>query len=90
MSSKLHPDGKYNPSQTTTNNSTNNSILEIIEKRQLTRREFLKSSAGTTAGITVLATMGAATMDSLISPAEAAAHSTEKWGSHLSVPTPFP
>lgn len=80
MSSKLHPDGKYNPSQTTTNNSTNNSILEIIEKRQLTRREFLKSSAGTTAGITVLATMGAATMDSLISPAEAAAHSTEKMG----------
>ncbi len=80
MSSKLHPDGKDNPSQITTNNSNNDSILEIIEKRQLSRREFLKSSAGTTAGITALAAMGTVAMDSLINPAEAAIRSTEKIG----------
>ncbi len=81
MSSKLHPDGKNNPGHTITNKSTNDSIHDIIEKRQLTRREFLKSSAGTTAGITALAAMGTATtMDSLINSAEAATHTNHKIG----------
>ncbi|HQU63378.1 MAG TPA: DUF839 domain-containing protein, partial [Nitrosomonas sp.] len=62
MSSKLHPDGKLNPSHTSSNDSANGSILEIIEERRLNRREFLKSSASATAGAAALTVMGTATM----------------------------
>lgn len=62
MSSKLHPDGKLNPSHTSSNDSANGSILEIIEERRLNRREFLKSSASATAGAAALTVMGTAIM----------------------------
>ncbi len=49
MSSSLHPDGKLNPSDSVTNPSGNASILDVIEARQMSRRAFLKNSAGVTA-----------------------------------------
>lgn len=60
MSSKLHPDGKLNPSNLVTNYSSNHSILDIIEQRRVTRRNFLKSSAGTVAGISAATVLGIA------------------------------
>lgn len=54
MSSKLHPDSKLNPSNSSTNNSGNITLEEIIEQRQLSRRDFLKASAQATAGVTAL------------------------------------
>ncbi|UJP05792.1 MAG: PhoX family phosphatase [Nitrosomonas sp.] len=69
MSSKLHPDSKLksdNGSATTTvNDSDNPSIIDLIEHRKLTRRAFLKSSAGATAGITAMTVLGAVVTDSM-------------------------
>ena len=50
MTSKLHPDSRLNPSQSVSNESGNESIFDVIEQRQLSRRGFLKTSAGATAG----------------------------------------
>lgn len=72
MSSKLHPDGKLNPSDVITNDSGNSSILEIIEQRKLTRRNFLKSSVSATAGVTALTVMSSSVVDGLLNYAEAA------------------
>ncbi|MCB1949455.1 PhoX family phosphatase [Nitrosomonas sp.] len=59
MSSTLHPDSKTNPSKLTVNDSGNQSISDIIEQRQLSRRGFLKSSAGAAAGVSASAVLGA-------------------------------
>jgi secreted PhoX family phosphatase len=72
MSSKLHPDSKLNPSQAVSNDSGNPSILDLIEQRQLTRRGFLKTSLGATAGATALATLGSSVVDGLTNYAQAA------------------
>jgi secreted PhoX family phosphatase len=68
MSSRLHPDGRLNPSQTTSNDSANDSIGTLIERRQLGRRAFLKGSAGATAA----AVLGSNVVDGLTNLAEAA------------------
>lgn len=60
MSSKLHPDGKLNPSDVVTNDSDNSAIFEVIEQRKLSRREFLKSSASAAAGVTAMNVLGTA------------------------------
>ena len=72
MSSILHPDGKLNPSQSVSNDSGNPSILDLIEQRQLTRRGFLKTSLGATAGATALATLRAGVIDGMTNYAKAA------------------
>ncbi len=72
MSSALHPDGKLNPSLTVSNDSGNPSIHEIIEQRQMTRRGFLKTSLGATAGATALATLGSTVVDGMTNYAKAA------------------
>ncbi|MFN3545742.1 MAG: PhoX family protein [Thiobacillus sp.] len=46
MSSTLHPDGKLNPHDSIANSSGNDSILDLIEARQMSRRNFLKGSLG--------------------------------------------
>ncbi|MDP2247496.1 MAG: PhoX family phosphatase, partial [Nitrosomonadales bacterium] len=69
MSSALHPDGKLNPSDSVCNSSFNDSIGELIERRLLTRRTFLKRSLGISA-MAVLS--GTALIDSLINSAQAA------------------
>ncbi len=72
MSSNLHPDGKLNPSQSFSNNSGNPSLNDIIEQRKLTRRDFLKTSAGATVGAATLATLGSTLVDGLTRYAHAA------------------
>lgn len=72
MSSTLHPDSRLNPSQTISNDTGNPSILDLIEQRQLTRRGFLKTSLGATAGATALATLGAGVVDGMTNYAKAA------------------
>jgi len=71
MSSKLHPDGKLNPADTVANESGNESILDLIEQRQISRRGFLKTSAGATAGLTASAVLGTSVIDGLSNTAEA-------------------
>ncbi len=71
MSSTLHPDGKLASNQaacTTCNESGNDNILDLIEQRQLSRRDFLKTSLGAGA----LATLGSGVVDGLTNYAEAA------------------
>ena len=46
MSSALHPDGKANPRLTSSNESGNSSIQDLIDTRRLSRRTFLRSSFG--------------------------------------------
>lgn len=72
MSSNLHPDGKLNPSQSSSNDSGNSSIHDVIAQRKLTRRDFLKTSAGATVGAATLATLGSTVVDGLSNYAEAA------------------
>lgn len=72
MSSTLHKDGKLNPCVETSNESGNSSILDLIEKRKLSRRVFLKGSAGATAGATAVVVLGASVVDGLTKYAEAA------------------
>jgi secreted PhoX family phosphatase len=72
MSSKLHPDGKLNPSQATSNESGNVSIRELIARRQLSRRGFLKGSAGAAAGASAVAVLGSGVVEGLTNLAEAA------------------
>ncbi|MDY0014421.1 MAG: PhoX family phosphatase [Rhodocyclaceae bacterium] len=72
MSSKLHPDGKLNPCVQDVNPSGNESILDLIEQRGFSRRGFLKSSVGATAGATAMAVLGGAVVDGLTNHAQAA------------------
>lgn len=68
MSSSLHPDGKLASNQavcTTCNESDNPCLHDLIEQRQMTRRGFLKTSLGATAGATALATLGSSVIDGL-------------------------
>ncbi|MGF1645055.1 MAG: PhoX family phosphatase [Thiotrichales bacterium] len=67
MSSNLHPDGKLNPSNSVSNRSGNESILDVIEQRQLSRRGFLK----TTAGAAAMTVFGASAVDVVTNEAEA-------------------
>jgi uncharacterized protein len=46
MSSALHPDGKANPRLTSSNESGNPSIQDLIDTHKLSRRTFLRSSFG--------------------------------------------
>ena len=64
MSSKLHPDGKLNPSDSVTNTSGNDSILDLIEARQISRRNFLRGSLGAAAMVAVGGGVAAAAMSS--------------------------
>jgi hypothetical protein len=61
-----------NPHDTVTNASGNPSILQLIEQRQLSRRNFLKSSLGATAGATAMAVLGSTVVDGLTNFAKAA------------------
>lgn len=70
MSSKLHPDSKLKINDITCNESNNPSMMEIIEQRKISRREFLKSSVTATAGITTMTFLGTAAMESMASFAE--------------------
>jgi len=72
MSSTLHPDGKANPHDTVANSSGNESILSLIEQRQLNRRGFLKTSLGAAAGATAVAVLGSSVVDGLTNYANAA------------------
>lgn len=68
MSSKLHPDGRINPpAMTESNNSGNESILDLIEQREISRRGFLKTSVGATAA----AVLGGSVVDGMTNVAEA-------------------
>ncbi len=58
MSSNLHPDSRLKSNDTTCNDSNNTAITDIIGQCTLTRREFLKSSASATAGITAMTVFG--------------------------------
>jgi len=72
MSSKLHPDSKLKANDTSCNDSDNPVMADIIEQCELSRREFLKSSAGVTAGITAMSVFGSVVVDSMANLAEAA------------------
>jgi hypothetical protein len=61
----LHPDSRLNPSQNVSNHSGNESIFDVIEQRQLSRRGFLKTSVGATAGASALAMMGTNVLDGI-------------------------
>lgn len=80
MSSALHPDGKLNPHDSMANTSETPSILELIEQRQLSRRGFLKTSLGATAGATAAAMLGTGVVDGLTNFAEAAGMSPSPLG----------
>jgi uncharacterized protein len=68
MSSVLHPDGHQNAGSTVANDAGNPSILDLIEQRTLTRRGFLK----TTAGATALGIVGSGLVDATTNYANAA------------------
>ena len=68
MSSVLHPDGHQNAGSTVANPSGNPNILDLIEQRPLTRRGFLK----TTAGATALGIVGSGLVDATTNYAKAA------------------
>ena len=68
MSSALHPDGKANPSQASSNTSGNVSIHELIEARKISRRDFLKGSFG----VTAVALFGGSLLDGFTQTASAA------------------
>ena len=72
MSSNLHPDSRLKSNDTTCNDSNNTAITDIIGQCTLTRREFLKSSASATAGITAMTVFGTAVVGSMANLAEAA------------------
>jgi len=72
MSSILHKDSKLNPCLETSNESGNNSIIDLIDQRMLSRRGFLKGSVGATAGATAMAVLGSSVVDGLTNYAEAA------------------
>ena len=72
MSSTLHPDGKANPHDTVANASGNESIHDLIAQRGLSRRGFLKTSLGATAGATAVAVLGTSVVDGLTNYAKAA------------------
>jgi uncharacterized protein len=88
MSSSLHPDGKLNPSIQDINPSENESILDLIEYRQLSRRGFLKGSAGATAGATAMAVLGCGMVDGMTNFVKAAGQSPSPLGGigFISVP----
>lgn len=66
MSSTRHPDNKLNPSQHVSNDSDNHSILDLVEQRQVSRRGFLKTSLGTTAGLGAMGLMGGGLLGSAV------------------------
>lgn len=74
MSSKLHPDGKLNPSDSVTNSSGNDTIIDLIEARMVSRRAFLKTSVGAT----TLAVVGGTVAGSLSEQALAKPASLKK------------
>jgi uncharacterized protein len=85
MSSKLHPDGKLNPSDSVTNTSGNDSILDLIEARQISRRNFLRGSLGAAAMVAVGGGVAAAAMSS---PASAKPVARAIAAAYLKSPSP--
>jgi secreted PhoX family phosphatase len=75
MSSVLHKDSRLNPSPESSNDSGNASIHELIERRLVSRRSFLASSAGMTAA----AVVGGTALDALSNPAEAHGWPGDRW-----------
>jgi secreted PhoX family phosphatase len=75
MSSTLHKDSRLNPSPESSNDSGNQSIHELIERRLVSRRSFLASSAGMTAA----AVIGGTALDALSNPAEAQGWPRDRW-----------
>jgi len=75
MSSVLHKDSKMNPSPESSNDSGNASIHELMERRLVSRRSFLASSAGMTAA----AVVGGTALDALSNPAEAHGWPGDRW-----------
>lgn len=71
MSSKLHPDGKLNPSDVTSNDCDNSNIQEIIEQRKLTRRDFLKTSASAAVTATALSAVSTSVIGEILNDTEA-------------------
>ena len=51
MSSTLHPDRRNNPDPTTSNESGNPSLHDLIETGRFSRHAFLQGSLGLTAGM---------------------------------------
>jgi secreted PhoX family phosphatase len=49
MSSKLHPDGKFNPSSSVTNESQTPNIFDVVDSFQAQRRAFVKNALGASA-----------------------------------------
>lgn len=49
MSSKLHPDGKFNPCNSVSNDSNHANIFDVVESYQTQRRAFIKSTLGVSA-----------------------------------------
>ena len=72
MSSNLHRDNRINPSLESSNTADNVSIHQVIEQYRLSRRDFLKSSLGATAGAGAVAVLGANVVDGMINFANAA------------------
>lgn len=72
MSSNLHPDGKLKTNDSSTNDSGNPSMLDIIEQHTVSRRDFLKSSASATAGVTAVTVFGTTVVGGMANLAEAA------------------
>lgn len=71
MSSDLHPDSRPNPSQHVSNDSGNETILDLIDQRTTSRREFLRTSLGATAGAAAIGMLGSGVMTTLTGPAQA-------------------
>jgi hypothetical protein len=71
MSSSLHRDSRLNPSHESSNDSGNESIGTLIERRLVSRRGFLKSSVGATLGAAAAAVTGGGLIDAMTNPAQA-------------------
>lgn len=72
VSSQLHPDSVNAPTDDGSNPSVNPSFKDVLDRRQLSRRGFLKSSVATTAGVTAVTVLGGTVLDALTRYAQAA------------------
>ena len=79
MSSKLHPDGKLNPSLTVSNDSNNQHIFDVVESYQAQRRTFIKG----TLGVSALALTGGVSLNALAH--SGSANGNVHAGSHVPV-----
>ncbi len=75
MSSALHKDGKLNPCTEAANDSGNESIHDLIERRMVSRRRFLATGTAVAA-----AAAGGTVLDAAFKPAEASSSREPRWG----------